>query len=218
MSLGLQKALESSYVMNTFARMPVEFVEGHGMTLVGDDGTEYRDFLAGIGVCSLGHCHPVLVEAIQRQAERLLHVSNYYYIERRGELAAILSKLASGDMDGALMIADAVRAGDEAAAVALGLPTENDQVWKTFFANSGAEANECAIKAARKWSEEKKGKDYSPPPCRTACKMPLSRCRKIFLPARLTTWTSSPRSSRNTAARSAPLWSSPSRVRAAFIR
>ena len=50
MSLGLQKALESSYVMNTFARMPVEFVEGHGMTLVGDDGTEYRDFLAGIGV------------------------------------------------------------------------------------------------------------------------------------------------------------------------
>lgn len=153
MSLGLQKALESSYVMNTFARMPVEFVEGHGMTLVGDDGAEYRDFLAGIGVCSLGHCHPVLVEAIQRQAERLLHVSNYYYIERRGELAAILSKLASGDMDGALMIADAVRAGDEAAAVALGLPTENDQVWKTFFANSGAEANEGAMKLARLYAK-----------------------------------------------------------------
>ena len=153
MSLGLQKALESSYVMNTFARMPVEFVEGHGMTLVGDDGTEYRDFLAGIGVCSLGYCHPVLVEAIQRQAERLLHVSNYYYIERRGELAAILSKLASGDMDGALMIADAVRAGDEAAAVALGLPTENDQVWKTFFANSGAEANEGAMKLARLYAK-----------------------------------------------------------------
>ena len=76
MSLGLQKALESSYVMNTFARMPVELVEGRGMTLVGDDGAEYRDFLAGIGVCSLGHGHPVLVEAVREQAERLLHVSN----------------------------------------------------------------------------------------------------------------------------------------------
>lgn len=153
MSLGLQKALESSYVMNAFARVPVEFVEGRGMTLVGDDGTEYQDFFAGIGACSLGHRHPVLVDAIRYQAERLLHVSNYFYIERRGELSALLSKLASGDMDGALMIADAVCAGDEAAAVALGSPLEGDQVWKTFFANSGAEANEGAMKLARLYAK-----------------------------------------------------------------
>lgn len=153
MSLGLQKALESSYVMNTFARMPVELVEGRGMTLVGDDGAEYRDFLAGIGVCSLGHGHPVLVEAVREQAERLLHVSNYFYIERRGELAALLSKLAAGDGDGARMVAEAMRAGDEAAVAALASPHVGEQVWKSFYANSGAEANEGSMKLARLYAK-----------------------------------------------------------------
>ncbi len=153
MSLGLQKALESSYVMNTFARMPVELVEGRGMTLVGDDGAEYRDFLAGIGVCSLGHGHPVLVEAVREQAERLLHVSNYFYIERRGELAALLSKLAAGDGDGARMVAEAMRAGDEAAVAALASPHAGEQVWKSFYANSGAEANEGSMKLARLYAK-----------------------------------------------------------------
>lgn len=153
MSLGLQKALESSYVMNTFARMPVELVEGRGMTLVGDDGAEYRDFLAGIGVCSLGHGHPVLVEAVREQAERLLHVSNYFYIERRGELAALLSKLAAGDGDGARMVAEAMRAGDEAAVAALTSPHAGEQVWKSFYANSGAEANEGSMKLARLYAK-----------------------------------------------------------------
>lgn len=153
MSLGLQKALESSYVMNTFARMPVELVEGRGMTLVGDDGAEYRDFLAGIGVCSLGHGHPVLVEAVREQAERLLHVSNYFYIERRGELAALLSKLAAGDGDGARAVAEAMRAGDEAAVAALASPRAGEQVWKSFYANSGAEANEGSMKLARLYAK-----------------------------------------------------------------
>ena len=153
MSLGLQKALESSYVMNTFARMPVELVEGRGMTLVGDDGAEYRDFLAGIGVCSLGHGHPVLVEAVREQAERLLHVSNYFYIERRGELAALLSTLAAGDGDGARAVAEAMRAGDEAAVAALASPRAGEQVWKSFYANSGAEANEGSMKLARLYAK-----------------------------------------------------------------
>lgn len=153
MSLDLQKALESSYVMNTFARSPVEFVSGHGMTLVDDAGREYRDYLAGIGVCCLGHDNPVLTKALQEQAAKLLHVSNYFYIEHRGELAALLSKLAAGDRDGAHMLADSIAAGDEAAAVALGAPVEGDEVWKAFFGNSGAEANECALKLARVYAK-----------------------------------------------------------------
>ena len=154
MSLDLQKALESSYVMKTFGdRSPVEFVSGHGMVLVGDDGREYRDFLAGIGVCCLGHGNPVLVDAVRTQAEKLIHVSNYFYIEHRGEVAALLSKLAEGDMAGAALIADAVAEGDEATVVALGSPSEGEDAWQTFFANSGAEANEGAMKLARLYAK-----------------------------------------------------------------
>ena len=80
MSLPEQQSLESAYVMGTFARKPVEFTEGHGMTLVDDKGKEYLDFLSGIGVCSLGHCHPALVQAVSDQAAKLIHVSNYFYI------------------------------------------------------------------------------------------------------------------------------------------
>ena len=61
MTLAREKALEAEYVMGTFARKPVEFVEGHGMMLVDDAGKEYFDFLSGIGVCSLGHCPPAIV-------------------------------------------------------------------------------------------------------------------------------------------------------------
>ena len=149
MSLELQKALESSYVMPTFARANVEFVGGHGMKLTDDAGKEYLDYLAGIGVCCLGHDHPVVTGALEKQAEKLLHVSNYFYIEHRGELAALISKLANDDAEGARLIADAIAEGDKASVVALGSPAEGEQVWKTFFANSGAEANEGAMKLAR---------------------------------------------------------------------
>ena len=64
MTLAREMALESEYVMGTFARKPVEFVEGHGMTLIDDAGNEYLDFLSGIGVCSLGHCHPSIVQQL----------------------------------------------------------------------------------------------------------------------------------------------------------
>ena len=125
MSLEEQQELEESYVMHTFGRKPVEFVRGSGMVLEDDKGREYLDFIAGIGVISLGHCHPAVVRALQQQAEKLIHVSNYYYIEGRGEVARRLSDLLN-----------------------YGAPA-GAEPWQSFFANSGAEANECAIKLAR---------------------------------------------------------------------
>ena len=153
MSLSLQQQLESSYVMHTFGRSPVEFVGGHGMVLVGDDGREYRDFLAGIGVCCLGHGHPAVVNAVRDQAEKLLHVSNYFHIEHRGEVAALLSALANDDMDKAQALVSAMDSGDEDAFAAAAAPAEGEQVWQTFFANSGAEANEGSMKLARLYAK-----------------------------------------------------------------
>ncbi len=126
MSLEEQQQLEEQYVMHTFGRKPVEFVRGEGMRLWDGEGREYLDFLSGIGVISLGHCHPALVAALQDQAQTLMHVSNYYYIEGRGQLAKRLSDLLN-----------------------LTCPEQEREPWQTFFANSGAEANECAIKLAR---------------------------------------------------------------------
>ena len=128
MSLEQEKQLESKYVMPTFARSDVEFVSGRGMHLTDSDGKEYLDFLSGIGVCSLGHCHPKVVAALSEQASKLIHVSNYFYIEGRGRLAERLSELLN---------------------VGNGLAGVAPKTWKAFFANSGAEANECAIKLAR---------------------------------------------------------------------
>lgn len=130
MGLIEQKQLDEAYVMPTFARKQVCFVEGEGMRLRDDAGKEYLDFLSGIGVCCLGHCHPKVVSAIEAQAKRLIHVSNYYYIEHRGEVAAMLSNMLNGWR------------GEDASGA-----------WQTFFANSGAEANECAMKLARVWSK-----------------------------------------------------------------
>ena len=153
MSLPLQQQLESSYVMHTFGRSPVEFVGGHGMVLVGDDGREYRDFLAGIGVCCLGHGHPAVVNAVRNQAEKLLHVSNYFHIEHRGEVAALLSALANDDMAKAQALVAALDAEDEDAFAAAAALTEGEQVWQMFFANSGAEANEGSMKLARLYAK-----------------------------------------------------------------
>lgn len=130
MSLAEQQKLESQYVMHTFGRKPVELVSGKGMVVEDADGNSYLDFIAGIGVCCLGHCHPAIVDALQKQTERLMHVSNYYYIEGRGQLARQLSALLNG--------------GD----------ADAPEPWQTFFANSGAEANECAIKLARLYARK----------------------------------------------------------------
>jgi acetylornithine/N-succinyldiaminopimelate aminotransferase len=117
-SLAELQALERDYVMPTYARQPVEFVRGEGTRLWDAEGEEYLDFVAGVAVVQIGHCHPKLVEAIRDQAGRLIHASNLYYTEPAMALARRLSERSLGG--------------------------------KVFFANSGAEANECAIKLARR--------------------------------------------------------------------
>ncbi|MCL5283955.1 MAG: acetylornithine transaminase [Armatimonadetes bacterium] len=116
---------DAAYVMQTYSRLPVVFVRGKGTRLWDSEGREYIDFLAGISVCSVGHCHPEVVEAIQRQSETLMHVSNLFYNELQSRLAERLCGLTGMD--------------------------------RAFFANSGAEANECAIKIARKWGKRRRG-------------------------------------------------------------
>lgn len=144
MSFEEQLALENEYMMHTYGRKPVELVSGSGMTVLDDKGQKYLDFVSGVGAVSLGHCHPAVVEALQKQAETLIHVSNYYYIEQRGEVAKMLSDLLSAE-----------------------LPEGEKITWKTFFANTGAEANECAIKLARLYARravEERGEDPASAP------------------------------------------------------
>jgi acetylornithine aminotransferase len=134
MSFEQQYELEEQYLMQTYKRKPVEFVRGEGIRLYDDAGTEYLDFLAGIGAVSVGHANPRVAQAIQEQAAKLLHVGNYYYVEGRGELAGKISGL--------------LNAGISA------IPGEAAMPWRSFFANSGAEAVEGAIKIARKYGAQ----------------------------------------------------------------
>lgn len=83
--------------MNTYTRMPIVLRKGRGMKVWSSDGTEYLDFLGGIAVNSLGHCHPKVVIALQKQAQRLLHVSNIYHIEPQIELAKLLANNSFAD-------------------------------------------------------------------------------------------------------------------------
>ena len=122
MALADLQSLERDYLMPTYARQPVEFVRGEGTRLWDSDGNEYLDFLSGISVTQLGHCHPQVVEAVTRQAATLMHVGNLFYTEPQLRLAERLSRASLGG--------------------------------KVFFCNSGAEANECAIKLARRHRAE----------------------------------------------------------------
>jgi len=119
--------LSEKYLANTYARYPVLLVKGKGTRVWDLEGEEYLDFVSGLAVCNLGHCHPKVVRAIQDQAEKLIHVSNFYYIEPQIQLASLLCKHSFAD--------------------------------KVFFCNSGAEANEGAIKLARKYAKETAGGD-----------------------------------------------------------
>jgi len=130
-------ALDNEYVIHTYGRLPVEFVAGTGAVLTDADGNEYLDFLAGIGSVSLGHAHPALVKALQDQAAKVWQVGNYYYEENRGELAKHLSELLSATTDEQGVVTGTT-----------------GTTWKTFFANTGAEANEGAFKLARRWGEK----------------------------------------------------------------
>ena len=118
MTLAELQEIERESVIGSYARLPVEFVRGEGARLWDAEGSEYLDFLCGISVTSLGHCHPRVVEAVREQAGLLMHTSNLFYTEPAMELARRLSAASLGG--------------------------------KVFFCNSGAEANEAAIKLARK--------------------------------------------------------------------
>jgi acetylornithine/N-succinyldiaminopimelate aminotransferase len=118
MGLAETQTLEERYLMRTYKRGPVDFVRGEGLYLYDADGKEYLDFLAGISVCSIGHCHPAVVAAVTEQTERLMHASNLFYTEPMTRLAQRLSESSLGG--------------------------------RVFFCNSGTEANEAAIKVARK--------------------------------------------------------------------
>jgi acetylornithine/N-succinyldiaminopimelate aminotransferase len=139
-------ALDTAYVMQTYARRPVLFVSGSGMRLYDDEGREYLDFVSGIGAVNLGHAHPAITRAICVQASRLVHVSNLYYTEHRGELAEKIATLLEGQKAGAASpVPNAASA-----------PTG----WRLFFANSGTEATEGAVKLARRWASTHKPGAY----------------------------------------------------------
>ena len=107
----------------TYKRFPIVITKGKGCSLWDAEGKKYIDFVSGIAVCNLGHAHPRVSEALSKQADILLHVSNLYYTEPQIELASLL--------------------------------TENSFADRVFFCNSGAEANEAAIKLARKYFKDK---------------------------------------------------------------
>ncbi len=89
---------DKQYYMNTFgARTPVCFDYGRGLNLYTKDGEEYYDFFAGIAVTALGHSHPKFVKSITQQAEKLLHTSSIYYIEKQAQLAKLLVENSCAD-------------------------------------------------------------------------------------------------------------------------
>ena len=92
MSLAELQEIERTCVIPSYARLPVEFVRGEGARLWDSEGNEYLDMLCGISVSSLGHCHPRVVEAVQAQAGKLMHVSNLFYTEPGMRLAERLSR------------------------------------------------------------------------------------------------------------------------------
>ncbi|MET0512424.1 MAG: aspartate aminotransferase family protein [Thermoleophilaceae bacterium] len=96
MALAELQQLERDALMPTYARNPVEFVRGEGTRLWDDEGNEYLDFLTGISVAQLGHCHPAVVDAVREQAGRLMHVGNLFYTEPGMRLAKGLADLSLG--------------------------------------------------------------------------------------------------------------------------
>ena len=90
-------ALADQHVAKTYGRYPVALVRGEGCRVWDADGKEYLDFVSGLAVCNLGHCHPAVVAALREQAGRLLHVSNLYHIEPQIGLAKRLTENSFGD-------------------------------------------------------------------------------------------------------------------------
>ncbi|MGH9048626.1 MAG: acetylornithine transaminase [Acidimicrobiia bacterium] len=118
--------LDAEHVMATYPRLPVAFVRGEGTRLYDSEGRSYLAFLSGLAVCSLGHAHPAVADALADQARTLVHVSNLYHNDVQPRLAERLDTLLGGG-------------------------------GRVFLANSGAEANECAIKLARRYGQTNGG-------------------------------------------------------------
>ncbi len=118
--------LFNKYVIANYARLPRVIVRGQGCYLYDAEGNEILDMFPGWAVSGIGHCHPAVVQAINKQAGELLHIDNTFYSEPQGRLAQMLSERAFGG--------------------------------KCFFCNSGAEANEAALKLARLHTAKKKYK------------------------------------------------------------
>ncbi|HVF10132.1 MAG TPA: acetylornithine transaminase [Abditibacteriaceae bacterium] len=125
MSIETLMASDAQCGIQTYGRLPVAFAQGAGARLWDVAGKEYLDFLGGLAVVLLGHCHPRVTDAVARQAATLVHSSNLYYIEPQVKLAERLHKLSGG--------------------------------LRAFFCNSGAEANEAAVKLARKYCQSADG-------------------------------------------------------------
>ena len=113
-------------LMNNYGTPPVKFISGKGTLLLDEHGKEYLDFLSGLAVTSLGHSHPKIAEALANQAQTLLHVSNLFDTDPHLEVAKYLDELIRKET---------------------GIKTPG----RVIFQNSGAEANEAAIKLARKY-------------------------------------------------------------------
>jgi acetylornithine aminotransferase len=108
---------QATHLMQTYGRLPVAFASGEGAWLTDTEGKRYLDAMAGVAVCSLGHAHPAVADAVCQQARTLVHTSNWYRISKQEQLGERLCVLAGME--------------------------------RAFFGNSGAEANEAAIKLAR---------------------------------------------------------------------
>lgn len=124
-AVGAPEQMDACPIMPTYGAPPVMFVKGEGCRLWDLHDKEYLDFLSGLAVVSLGHSHPAVAEAVAAQARKLQHVSNLFATEHNGEVASTLDRLITGGQH------------------------SGGQV---FFCNSGAEANEAAIKLARRWA------------------------------------------------------------------
>ncbi len=112
MSLRELQALEHEYAIPTYARNPVQFVRGEGCRLWDDEGNEYLDFLAGISVLNVGHCHPQVVAIVREQAGRLMHATNLYYTEPALRLSA---RLAESSLGGKVFLCNSGTEANEAA-------------------------------------------------------------------------------------------------------
>jgi len=129
---NVDKSNGSSHVMQNYKRQAVSFVKGDGCWLYDAQGNAYLDGLSGISVTNLGHNHPAITAAITEQASTLLHTSNLFPIEWQEKLASALAAQSNLDADS---------------------PNGGSAQDRVFFANSGAEANEAAIKLARLFSK-----------------------------------------------------------------